>query len=63
LADQIQGKEIIVRCAKCGRRLFDIISNWNTLEKSSPIEMVCHSCGAKNLITIEKKAVKVELIE
>lgn len=63
MVDHLQGKEIIIRCARCGRRFFDIVSDWETLREESPKKLRCQSCKAMNLIQIDKKAIRVDVID
>jgi DNA-directed RNA polymerase subunit RPC12/RpoP len=63
MADQLQERKIIIRCARCGRRFFDIVSDWDTLQKESPKKMKCQSCKAMNLIQVNKDYIRVDVIE
>jgi phage FluMu protein Com len=63
MADQIQGKEIIIRCAKCGRHLFNMVGNIEELKKSFPIKLKCYACNAMNLIRVEDGYIRVDVID
>jgi hypothetical protein len=71
-------KEIIVRCQgvqkngeTCNQRLFDILTNYEPLRKTSPIEIVCsrdhypYSNGkrykAVNVVTFTDSGVEIEV--
>jgi len=45
-----------VRCAKCGRRLYDGSPGWDILTgKTKEQECICPRCGEMNIITCEIK--------
>ena len=59
----VRDKQIIIKCAKCGSRIFDIVADFNTLKESCPIRLKCYQCNAMNLIRIFKDHILVDVID
>lgn len=63
MIDKLQEKTIKIKCAKCGSRIFDIVSDFDTLKESCPIRLKCYQCNAMNLIQINKDHILVDVID
>ncbi len=61
MSTQVRGKIIIIRCAKCGARLFDIIGDLDQLRKETPKRLKCYSCNAMNIIRVNDGHIRVDL--